>query len=439
MRYTGRQEVFKMDMKQTGKHIAALRKANGYTQEALAEKLGISPQAVSKWETGAGLPEASLLVELSGLLRVSVDDILQPGKNSVAAFMNRNLAAPHQKLLEGIPKISRWDPPPGCDMPYSMPAMIAEALCCIEAYEKGGSVTMEALNERFRDLMHVMGVGYGFLWYEKRHLAEELWRINDLGDMAGRAMRYYGRDYLWLTGANASPEEMRRAVVWSVDRRHPVVMEQAGGIPEFSIVTGYEDNGNTLIGWTYCGECAAKTNGQGMFVNPARWGEDRDFHILVIGDSVPPTYSDRDSIEYALEVLDRKEPQDRAAVDPEWCVAGDAALRLWLEACDTDAHTIELFKVSDIHTWALELNSIYAQKCLLPYFRKLGERSNAKVYGTVIQIGIAIDIIERERKGLGNYKKKPKEHAAACRAHIENLIKHREYMRGWLRMIAEEL
>ena len=41
-----------MNMKQIGKNIAVLRKSNGYTQEALAEKLGISPQAVSKWETG---------------------------------------------------------------------------------------------------------------------------------------------------------------------------------------------------------------------------------------------------------------------------------------------------------------------------------------------------------------------------------------------------
>jgi len=430
-----------MDMVKIGKTIAALRKKNNFTQETLAQQLGITAQAVSKWETGAGLPEASLLVELADLLRVNIDDVLQPEKDSIMDFMNRNLAAPDAKLLEDIPKISRWDPPPGCDMAYSMPAVIAEALCCIEAYEKGESrsVTYDTLNERFCELVHVMGVGYGFLWWEKRHLAEELWRINDLGDMARRAMGYYGRDYLWLSRDNATPEEMRRAVVWSIDRGHPVVMEFAGGIPEFSIVTGYEDSGNTLIGWTYCGECATRTNAQGMFVNPARWGEGHNFHILVIGDAILPSYSDRDSIEYALEVLDRKEPQDRAAVGPEWCLAGDAALQLWLESCDTDEHTVQLFTVSDIHTFALELNSIYAQKCLLPYFRKLGERSNAKVYGIVIQIGIAIDINERERKGLEKCRKNPKKYAPACRTHIENLIKYRESLRGWLREIADAL
>lgn len=126
--------------------------------------------------------------------------------------------------------------------------MIAEALCCIEVWEKGEpqSVTMDMLNERFRDLMHIMGIGYGFLWFEKRHLIEELWHINAFEDMVNRAMRYYGRDYLWLTNENAMPDEMRRVIVWSIDHGHPAVMEWSGGIPEFSIVTGYEDNGNTL-------------------------------------------------------------------------------------------------------------------------------------------------------------------------------------------------
>jgi len=56
-----------MDIQKIGKNIAALRRGGGLTQEALAQRLGITPQAVSKWETGQGLPEASLLVELAGL------------------------------------------------------------------------------------------------------------------------------------------------------------------------------------------------------------------------------------------------------------------------------------------------------------------------------------------------------------------------------------
>ncbi len=121
-----------MDMKLAGKTIAALRKKNGYTQEALADKMGISPQAVSKWETGLGLPEVSLLIELSDLFRVSIDSILQPRKlERIPDFIRRNTAAPLEKILEGIPQIDRWNPPEGCDMYYSMPAMIAAALCAV--------------------------------------------------------------------------------------------------------------------------------------------------------------------------------------------------------------------------------------------------------------------------------------------------------------------
>lgn len=212
------------------------------------------------------MPEVLLLLELSNIFLVSVDELLCNKEiTSLTDFMMRNMAAPDSKQLRNIPKISRWDPPVGCNIFYSMPAMIAEALCCIESYEcaQSESVSMETLNDRFNDLMHIMGVGYGFLWREQGNLIEELWHINDMFEMVDHTMRYYGRDYLWLTNDNTQPDDMRKILVWSIDRGHPVVMEWAGGIPEFSIVTGYENTGNTLIGWTYCPECAAKSTSEG--------------------------------------------------------------------------------------------------------------------------------------------------------------------------------
>lgn len=53
-----------------------LRRASGMSQEELAEKLGVSRQAVSKWESGATQPELSKLIELSKLYSVSVDELL---------------------------------------------------------------------------------------------------------------------------------------------------------------------------------------------------------------------------------------------------------------------------------------------------------------------------------------------------------------------------
>jgi len=58
--------------------ILLLRKRNGFTQEELAEQLGISPQAISKWENGHTLPETALLPLLAKLLNSSIDSILAP-------------------------------------------------------------------------------------------------------------------------------------------------------------------------------------------------------------------------------------------------------------------------------------------------------------------------------------------------------------------------
>ena len=69
-----------IDMKKVGVQISTLRKNKGLTQSELAERLGISFQAVSKWENGATLPEVSILVDLANVLETSVDHILNGGE-----------------------------------------------------------------------------------------------------------------------------------------------------------------------------------------------------------------------------------------------------------------------------------------------------------------------------------------------------------------------
>ena len=59
-----------------GKRIMSLRKAAGMTQEQLAEKLGVTPQAVSKWENEVSCPDISLLPTLAGIFGVSTDSLL---------------------------------------------------------------------------------------------------------------------------------------------------------------------------------------------------------------------------------------------------------------------------------------------------------------------------------------------------------------------------
>lgn len=59
-----------------GKRIALLRRKAGFTQDELAEKLGVSAQAVSKWENDISCPDIMLLPTLAGLLETTVDELL---------------------------------------------------------------------------------------------------------------------------------------------------------------------------------------------------------------------------------------------------------------------------------------------------------------------------------------------------------------------------
>ena len=72
-----------MDMT-IGKRIALLRKEKGLTQEELANHMGVSPQAGSKWENDQTCPDISALPRLARLLGVSVDELLE-GKAELPA------------------------------------------------------------------------------------------------------------------------------------------------------------------------------------------------------------------------------------------------------------------------------------------------------------------------------------------------------------------
>lgn len=68
--------MFEIDKENFGSFVAALRKEKGFTQKELAQRLYISDKAVSKWETGASIPDTALLVPLAELLGVSVTELL---------------------------------------------------------------------------------------------------------------------------------------------------------------------------------------------------------------------------------------------------------------------------------------------------------------------------------------------------------------------------
>ena len=69
-----------MDQIKIGKFIASCRKEQAMTQAVLAEKLGISDRAVSKWETGKSMPDSGIMLELCGLLKINVNELLSGEK-----------------------------------------------------------------------------------------------------------------------------------------------------------------------------------------------------------------------------------------------------------------------------------------------------------------------------------------------------------------------
>lgn len=83
-------------MKEIQLRLDVLRKERGISQKVLAEAVGVTPQSVSKWETGAALPDIALLPALAGFFEVSVDELLglkplpydvyQPSETGAAGF-----------------------------------------------------------------------------------------------------------------------------------------------------------------------------------------------------------------------------------------------------------------------------------------------------------------------------------------------------------------
>lgn len=92
-----------MDQIKIGKFIASCRKEEGMTQAILAEKLGITDRAVSKWETGKSLPDSGIMLELCDLLKISVNELLSGEKIMAESYdktVEENLISMSKEIEE---------------------------------------------------------------------------------------------------------------------------------------------------------------------------------------------------------------------------------------------------------------------------------------------------------------------------------------------------
>jgi len=78
-----------MDQIKIGKFIAGLRKEKNITQQQLGDKIGVSFKTISKWETGRGMPELSLLKPLSEELGVTINELLSGEKIESENYINK--------------------------------------------------------------------------------------------------------------------------------------------------------------------------------------------------------------------------------------------------------------------------------------------------------------------------------------------------------------
>lgn len=82
-----------------GKRIGGMRRKRGMTQEYLAGALGVSPQAVSKWENDQNAPDVGMLVKLADVLEVTTDYLLTGDKGPRVTWAPEEEQAPRVKVI----------------------------------------------------------------------------------------------------------------------------------------------------------------------------------------------------------------------------------------------------------------------------------------------------------------------------------------------------
>lgn len=95
-----------MDQVKIGKFISGCRKNKNLTQKQLAEKLNITDRAISKWETGKGMPEASIMLKLCNELDITVNELLSGERIEMDRY-NEKAEENFIELKQGCEEIER--------------------------------------------------------------------------------------------------------------------------------------------------------------------------------------------------------------------------------------------------------------------------------------------------------------------------------------------
>lgn len=106
-------------MSSLGNRIAQKRRAVGLTQESMAEKLGVSAQAVSKWENDQSCPDISLLPAIAKLFGISIDELLT-GETAAVALVPKEERKPLEQLTMRVKIFSAEGDKIRCNLPMML-------------------------------------------------------------------------------------------------------------------------------------------------------------------------------------------------------------------------------------------------------------------------------------------------------------------------------
>ncbi len=217
------------DQVKAGKQIALFRKRKRLTQEEVAGRLNISPQAVSKWENGRTMPELPILVELSELLECSIDQILfsVPGFAANANF--EHILLPYAPIADFT----------GRNWPRSMskPAILSAIKLFMGLEERRDTMNRQINDDTEYILQSAFsGIAFGYSWEP-----DETWES---------CLAVYGLTCETHKRADYSEAEFIRLAVQHILGGYPVIV-----IPkEYTdtiLATGFSDQGKILKGLSF--------------------------------------------------------------------------------------------------------------------------------------------------------------------------------------------
>lgn len=193
------------NVKNMGEQIAHLRRGRNYTQEQLAEKLKVSPQAVSKWENGNAVPEVPMLCEISRIFNCSVDRILDP-----SSCVLRDMDFDYEFLVKPRIPVADYSGP---EWPKSISsASFLTAVKLFFGLEQRRDIKGRQINDDEEYILQsaIANICFGYSYGPERFIHD--------------SFLIYGLDYEMHSNADYSEEEFIALACRQIEHGYPVII-----------------------------------------------------------------------------------------------------------------------------------------------------------------------------------------------------------------------